>query len=170
MSWQNISLSTAKTQQFFDLIEEKNDNLFLTNKNKKIILKDEDDEFNFQFGNSMIDIKFEFLEYIQDNGFPFLENNHRIESPTFYDFLKYNSVKYHSLANSIQNKNKKIMRLISTKKKLNNTDIAKIIYINNIDEIDDINIDNLDNLDNLEILDNSDEDIDNINYGDKTFY
>ena len=155
-------------------MSEKKAEHFLNTNLNKIILKDEDDEFNLKFGSTMIDIKFEFLEYIQDNGFPFLENNHRINSPTFYDFLKYNSVKYNSLANSIQNKNKKIMRLINNKKKLNNTDIAKIIYINNIEEIDDINImdnlDTLDNLDNLEILDNSDEDIDNINYGDKTFY
>ena len=143
-----------------------------SNKNlNKIILRNEDDEFNYHYGNIMIDIKFEFLDYIQENAFPFLENHHRMESPNFYDFLKYNSSKYHSIANSIQNKNRKIIKLINNKKKLNNTDIAKINYINNIDNIDSIdNIDNIEDICDIDEINNSDDDIDNIIYGDKSFY
>ena len=190
-NWVIISLdphtkNSSRSNVYNDLVELKDTNdivIPLENKKKNkteqsknfkknVILKDEDDEFNYLYGNTMMDIKFEFLDYIQYNAFPFLENQHHIKSPTFYDFLRHNSPVYNSLANSIQNKNRKIIRLINNKEKLNKIDIEKIDYLNNIDDIEYINnINNIDNLDNLEILDNSDEEIDNINYNDnKTFY
>ena len=172
-SWSNVYTDLVELTDTNDIIplENKKKNKTEQSKNlkKNVILKDEDDEFNYLYGNTMMDIKFEFLDYIQDNAFPFLENQHHIKSPTFYDFLRHNSPIYNSLANSIQNKNRKIIKLINNKEKLNKIDIEKIDYLNNIDDIEYIN--NINNIDNLEILDNSDEEIDNINYNDnKTFY
>lgn len=172
-NWENISQNSSERSEEFKVKNNKKIHIIPSkNLKKNVILKDEDDEFNYLYGNKMMDIKFEFLDYIQYNAFPFLENHHYMKSPTFYDFLRHNSPIYNSLANSIQNKNKKIIKFINNKEKLNKVDIEKIDYLNNIDDIEYIdNINNIDNLDNLEILDNSDEDIDNINYNDnKTFY
>lgn len=170
MDYTNKSENSSEISEEIKVKNKTNINIF-SNKNlkKNVILKDEEDEFNYLYGNTMMDIKFEFLDYIEYNAFPFLENQHHIKSPTFYDFLRHNSPIYNSLANSIQNKNRKIIKLINNKEKLNKVDIEKIDYLNNIDDIE--YIENLNNLDNLEILDNSDEDTDNINYNDnKTFY
>lgn len=170
MDYTNKSENSSEISEEIKVKNKTNINIF-SNKNlkKNVILKDEEDEFNYLYGNTMMDIKFEFLDYIEYNAFPFLENQYHIKSPTFYDFLRHNSPIYNSLANSIQNKNRKIIKLINNKEKLNKVDIEKIDYLNNIDDIE--YIENLNNLDNLEILDNSDEDTDNINYNDnKTFY
>jgi hypothetical protein len=126
-------------------------------KKKNIILQNEDDEFNYFYSSIMIEIKFEFMDYINNCGFPFMENSYDIifsKKYNFYDFVKYNSFQYNIISNTIQTKNKKIMNLLNNKDKLDKSDMDKINFINSIENIDDL--ENLDDIDYFDEIENND--------------
>jgi hypothetical protein len=85
-------------------IKEKNHN------NQKPILKynlkDADEEFEFIFNKLLVNIKIDFENYINNQAFPFMDNNLNLKSYNFYDFLKYNSHNYSDVINKVDEENK----------------------------------------------------------------
>lgn len=68
-------------------------------------IKNVDDEYEKIYTEKIQDIKFDFKEYIDNEGYPFL-NKTNFEDYTFYDFIKYNSVNFYDLEIEVENDNK----------------------------------------------------------------
>jgi hypothetical protein len=68
-------------------------------------LKNPDDEFEFIFNKFMVNIKVDFENYINNQAFPFMDNNLNLRGYNFYDFLKYNSKNYSDISNKIEEEN-----------------------------------------------------------------
>ena len=78
----------------------------IENTNKSLYnIKNIDDEFEKIYNSILIDIKFDFEEYIKDQAMPFLDNRFNYNNYNIYDFLKYNSQNYIDITNKVKNEN-----------------------------------------------------------------
>ena len=76
------------------------------NKNS-VFIRCPDEEFNHIYMDKMIDIKFDFKEFIEHKGFPFLDKNPVFNKKlNFYDFLKNHSSNYKDVCRKIEQENK----------------------------------------------------------------
>jgi len=99
--WSEIIKKNDK--EFEIKIIKKNDNI-----EKPIIkynLKDPEEEFEFIFNKLLVNIKVDFENYINNQAFPFMDNNLNLKSYNFYDFLKYNSQNYIDIVNKVEEEN-----------------------------------------------------------------
>lgn len=71
----------------------------------KYNLKDADEEFEFIFNKVLVNIKVDFENYINNQAFPFMDNNLNLKSYNFYDFLKYNSINYIDVIHKVDEEN-----------------------------------------------------------------
>lgn len=84
-------------------IKEKKNNIQKTILNYN--LKNSDEEFEFIFNKVLVNIKVDFENYINNQAFPFMDNNLNLKSYNFYDFLKYNSQNYIDVVNKVDEEN-----------------------------------------------------------------
>lgn len=105
-------------------ILKKNDNVFqkeITKKKvegKKVVsikdpnIKNFEDEFDFEHSSKIIDIKFEFKEYIEKTCLPFLDKNRTTVdySYNFNDYVKYNSKNLIKIKNKVQKENEEYLK------------------------------------------------------------
>jgi len=106
-------------------ILKKNDNVFqkdIPNKQEKeeeevIIfndpnIKDYDDEFDIKHSYDIINIKFEFKEFIEKMGLPFMDKNKSLFdiSYNFNDYIKYNSKNLIKIKNKVDKENEEYLK------------------------------------------------------------
>ena len=92
----------SNKENIIPLDEEIHDN----NKNS-LFYRCPDEEFNIIYNDKMIDIKFDFKEFIEHKGMPFLDKNPVFNKKlNFYDFLKNHSSNYKDLCKKIEKENK----------------------------------------------------------------
>jgi hypothetical protein len=105
-------------------ILKKNDNVFkkeIPNKREKeeevIIfndpnIKDYDDEFDIKHSYDIINIKFEFKEFIEKMGLPFMDKNKSLfdTSYNFNDYMKYNSKNLIKIKNKVDKENEEYLK------------------------------------------------------------
>ena len=74
-------------------------------------IKNIEEEFEKIYGLKILDIKFDFKEYIKDEALPFMNktihNNYNFYD--FYDFIKNNCTNYFKLNNRINKENKEYL-------------------------------------------------------------
>jgi hypothetical protein len=74
-------------------------------------LKNVDEEFNKEYSSNILDIKFEFRDYIEKEYLPFLNvMNKTTTKYNFYDFIKQNSVNYKKLMERIEKENEAYLK------------------------------------------------------------
>ena len=107
-------------------ILKKNDNVFkkeIPNKQEKeeevIIfndpnMKDYDDEFDIKHSYDIMNIKFEFKEFIEKMGLPFMDKNKSLfnTSYNFNDYMKYNSKNLIKIKNKVDKENEEYLKEI----------------------------------------------------------
>ena len=105
-------------------ILKKNDNVFkkeIPNKQEKeeeIIIfndpniKDYDDEFDIKHSYDIMNIKFEFKEFIEKMGLPFMDKNKSLfdTSYSFNDYIKYNSKNLIKIKNKVNKENEEYLK------------------------------------------------------------
>lgn len=74
-------------------------------------IKNAEDEFEKIYMNKIEDIKFDFKEYIENEGYPFL-NKTNFDGYSFYDFIKYNSINFYDLEVIVENENKEYLEFV----------------------------------------------------------
>lgn len=67
-------------------------------------IKDLDDEFDKIYFDKIIEVKLEFKEFIEEEGFPFLNKRNNSDF-TFYDFIKENSTNFYCLKELVDKEN-----------------------------------------------------------------
>ena len=114
-------------------ILKKNDNVFQQEikknkvEEKKVVISDPniknfEDEFDFEHLSKIIDIKFEFKEYIENLCLPFLDKNRTTldYSYNFNDYVKYNSKNLIKIKNKVQNENEEYLRQLDDDEEYDN--------------------------------------------------
>lgn len=72
---------------------------------------DPDDEFYRIYSNIVVDLKIEFKDYIDDQAFPFLDNNLNFSEYIFFNFIKYNSLNYKKVYNDVIKENEEYLKM-----------------------------------------------------------
>jgi hypothetical protein len=106
MSWASIIKKNNKkvSEVPKELVVEEQGDVLEYNDN----LLEYDDEFDKKYSLKMLDIKFEFREYINDLVLPFLDNNKMnidINKINFYDFIKNNCENYNKIIRDVDKLN-----------------------------------------------------------------
>ena len=76
-------------------------------------IKNYDDEFDIKYSTIMVDIKIDFMDYINDLSLPFLDNNLKtldINEINFYDFIKNNCENYNKVVKDVDKNNKEYIK------------------------------------------------------------
>jgi hypothetical protein len=101
MDWLNAIKKT--NCEFKNYIEKKQNivpekNLYIVDLN----IKDPDEEFELLYGNKIIDLKLEFIELINHESLPFLNNEKILNNNyKFFDFIKYNSKNFENVIKNV---------------------------------------------------------------------
>ena len=107
MSWLNIlKKNDVEFQTSFVIKEE--EKIEIKVEEKDPFIKDFDEEFDKIYSNKIIEIKFEFKEYIDEEGFP-LFNERNDTNYTFYDFIKENSYNFGTVKESVEIENEEYL-------------------------------------------------------------
>jgi hypothetical protein len=106
MNWLNAI--KKNDSEFNNYIEKKE--IIIPDKKVFIIdlnIKDPDEEFELLYNNKIIDLKLEFLEIINHEGLPFLNNKKILNNiyNKFFDFIKYNSKNYDNVIKNVEKQN-----------------------------------------------------------------
>ena len=106
MNWLNAI--KKNDSEFNNYIEKKE--IIIPDKKVFIIdlnIKDPDEEFELLYNNKIIDLKLEFLEIINNEGLPFLNNKKILNNiyNKFFDFIKYNSKNYDNVIKNVEKQN-----------------------------------------------------------------
>lgn len=107
MSWLNIlKKNDVEFQTSFVIKEE--EKIEIKVEEKDPFIKDFNEEFDKIYSNKITEIKFEFKEYIEEEGFP-LFNEKNDTDYTFYDFIKENSYNFGTVKESVEIENEEYL-------------------------------------------------------------
>lgn len=108
MSWLDI-LNKNNTEFQVNLLVDKEEVQEIFNEEPDYFIKNVDEEFEKIYNIKIIDIKFDFKEYIQNEQLPFMNKTPNFGKYDFYDFIKNNCKNYYKLSNNIDKENKKYL-------------------------------------------------------------
>ena len=119
MSWVNI-LKKNDNEFKKEITKKKVEEKVVINNDPNI--KNYDDEFDFEHSSKIIDIKFEFKEYIENICLPFLDKNRTMHdrSYNFNDFVKYNSKNLIKIKNKVQKENEEYLKQLEDDEEYDN--------------------------------------------------
>lgn len=107
MSWLNIlKKNDVEFQTSFVIKEEEKIEIKIEEKDP--FIKDFNEEFDKIYSSKITEIKFEFKEYIEEEGFP-LFNERNDTDYTFYDFIKENSYNFGTVKESVEIENEEYL-------------------------------------------------------------
>jgi hypothetical protein len=109
MSWLNILKKNDKEFEIASPIKEEVQEIIV--EEPDYFIKNIEEEFEKIYGLKILDIKFDFKEYIKNEALPFMNktihNNYNFYD--FYDFIKNNCTNYYKLIDRINNENKEYL-------------------------------------------------------------
>ena len=96
MNWLNI---LKKNNKEFEnkQVEKENESVEENILYDNTFLTDVDEEFSVKYNNTIVDVKVEFEDYINDLSLPFLNNKDLFIDYNFYDFIKDNSENFQKI-------------------------------------------------------------------------
>lgn len=107
MSWLNI-LKKNDVEFQTSFVTKEEEEIEIKIEEKDPFIKDFNEEFDKIYSSKITEIKFEFKEYIEEEGFP-LFNERNDTDYTFYDFIKENSYNFGTVKESIEIENEEYL-------------------------------------------------------------
>ena len=105
MSWLDI-LNKNNTEFQVNLLVDKEEVQEIFNEEPDYFIKNVDEEFEKIYNIKIIDIKFDFKEYIQNEQLPFMNKTPDVGKYDFYDFIKNNCKNYYKVDKNVEKSNK----------------------------------------------------------------
>ena len=105
MSWLDI-LNKNNTEFQVNLLVDKEEVQEIFNEEPDYFIKNVDEEFEKIYNMKIIDIKFDFKEYIQNEELPFMNKTPNFGKYDFYDFIKNNCKNYYKVDKNVEKSNK----------------------------------------------------------------
>ena len=105
MSWLDI-LNKNNAEFQVNLLVDKEEVQEVFNEEPDYFIKNVDEEFEKIYNIKIIDIKFDFKEYIQNEQLPFMNKTPDVGKYDFYDFIKNNCKNYYKVEKNVEKLNK----------------------------------------------------------------
>lgn len=107
MSWLNI-LKKNDVEFQTSFVTKEEEEIEIKIEEKDPFIKDFNEEFDKIYSSKITEIKFEFKEHIDEEGFP-LFNERNDTNYTFYDFIKENSYNFGTVKESVEIENEEYL-------------------------------------------------------------
>jgi hypothetical protein len=110
MSWLDILKKNDKDFEVISPVKEELKEIII--EEPDYFIKDVEEEFEKIYGLKILDIKFDFREYIQNEALPFM-NKTIFGKYDFYDFIKNNCINFYKVHKDVEKENNEYLESLN---------------------------------------------------------